>query len=289
MGKLDRIRGPGEKAAMSFLLKLAAFALCAYVAILLAAYFGQRRLMYLPDRTRTPPAEIGLADVLERTLVTTDGAKIILWYGKARPGNPTLLYFHGNAGSLAMRGERMRRFMNEGWGVAMMSYRGFSGSTGSPSEAANLADARLAYDTLISEGVDPKALILYGESLGTGIAARIATERPAAGLILEAPYTSIIEIAVRAYPFLPVRGLLWDRYETRTYIADVRIPLLVLHGERDGVIPVGMGRELIKLANEPKRLVVLSNAGHNDVYIDGNPGLDAVRSWIGELKRPKVN
>ena len=162
--------------------------------------------------------------------------------------------------------------MNEGWGVAMMSYRGFRGSTGSPSEAANLADALLAYETLISEGVDPKALILYGELLGTGIAARIATERPAAGLILEAPYTSIVEIAVRAYPFLPVRGLLWDRYETRTYIADVRIPLLILHGERDGVIPVAMGRELIKLANEPKRLVVLPNAGHNDVYVDGNPG-----------------
>ena len=146
-------------------------------------------------------------------LKTPDGARLVAWYGKAKPGQPTLLYFHGNAGSLAVRAERIRRFMDEGWGVYMMTYRGYGGSTGSPSETANVADARLAYGALVQEGVDPASIILYGESLGTGVAVRLATERPAGGLILDAPYTSIVEVAAQAYPFLPVRYFLKDRYE----------------------------------------------------------------------------
>jgi hypothetical protein len=270
---------------MSLLVKLALFALAAYAAILLAAYLGQRRLMYFPDRTHTLPAQVGLPGVQERFLETPDGARVMAWYGKARPGEPTLLYFHGNAGSLAARAERIRRFMDEGWGVYMMTYRGYGGGTGSPSETANVADARLAYDALVREGVDPASIILYGESLGTGVAARVATERPAAGLILDAPYTSIVDIAAKAYPYLPVRHVLKDRYETKTYVGQVRMPLLILHGERDPVIPVAMGRELLALANAPKRLATFPKAGHSDIYIDGNPALDAVRDWIGELRR----
>ena len=274
---------------MSLLVKLAVFALCAYAAILVAAYLGQRRLMYFPDRAYTRPTEVGLMDVEERVLKTPDGARVITWYGKAQPGKPTLLYFHGNAGSLAVRAERIRRFMNEGWGVCMMSYRGYSGSKGSPTETANVADARLAYGALVQDGVDPASIILYGESLGSGVAVRLATERPTGGLILDAPYTSILEVAEQAYPFLPVRHFLKDRYESRNYIGQVRTPLLILHGELDPVIPVAMGRELLQLANEPKRLVTFPFAGHSNIYVDGNPALDAVRAWIGELKLPKLN
>ena len=274
---------------MSLLVKLVVFALCAYAAILVAAYLGQRRLMYFPDRAYTRPAEVGLMDVEERVLKTPDGARVITWYGKAQPGKPTLLYFHGNAGSLAVRAERIRRFMNEGWGVCMMSYRGYSGSKGSPTETANVADARLAYGALVQDGVDPASIILYGESLGSGVAVRLATERPTGGLILDAPYTSILEVAEQAYPFLPVRHFLKDRYESRNYIGQVRTPLLILHGELDPVIPVAMGRELLQLANEPKRLVIFPFAGPSDIYVDGNPALDAVRAWIGELKLPKLN
>jgi fermentation-respiration switch protein FrsA (DUF1100 family) len=245
--------------------------------------------MYFPDRAYTLPAQAGLLDVEERVLKTPDGSRVIAWYGKAKPGEPTLLYFHGNGGSLAVRAERIRRFMGEGWGVYMMSYRSYGGSTGSPSEVANVADARLAYGALLLEGVEPTSIILYGESLGTGIAVRIATERPAAGLILDAPYSSIVELAAQAYPFLPVRYVLKDRYETEKYIRQVQMPLLILHGERDPVIPVAMGRELLRLANEPKRLVTFPLAGHSNIYVDGNRGLDAVRTWIGDLKRPKLN
>jgi uncharacterized protein len=275
----------GQKAAMSFLIKLAVAALCAYALIVLAAYFGQRRLMYFPDRMRTLPAQVGLRDVEERLLKTPDGTRVVAWYGRAKPGKPTILYFHGNAGSLANRAPRVERFMNEGWGVYMMSYRGYSGGGGSPTEGANVADARLAYGALVQEGVDPGSIIIYGESLGSGVAVRLATERPAAGLILDAPYSSIVDVAAAAYPYLPVRWLLADRYESRRYIAQVHMPLLILHGERDRVIPVNMGRELLALANEPKRIATFPNAGHSDIYLEGNPALEAVRRWIGELPR----
>jgi uncharacterized protein len=268
---------------MSFLIKLAVGVACVYALVACAAYFGQRRLMYFPDRARTPPAQAGLANVAEHLLRTPDGARIVVWYGKARPGQPTLLYFHGNGGGLVERAPRIERFMGEGWGVYMMAYRGYAGSSGSPSEAANVADARLAYGALVHEGVDPKSIILYGESLGSGVAARIATERPVAGLILDAPYTSVVELAARAYPYLPVRALLQDRYETDQVIAQVKAPVLILHGERDWVIPVAMGRALARLANEPKRLVLFPNGGHSDLYINGNNALDAVRDWVRGL------
>ena len=138
--------------------------MCSFVV---AGYFGQRKLMYFPDRARVQPAEVGLAGVEERVLKTPDGARVIAWYGKAQPGQPTLLYFHGNGGSLSIRAERIRRFMAEGWGVYMMTYRGYGGSTGKPTEVNNVADARLAYGALVLEGVAPNAIIAYGESLGT--------------------------------------------------------------------------------------------------------------------------
>jgi fermentation-respiration switch protein FrsA (DUF1100 family) len=227
---------------------------------------------------------MGLVGVGERAIETPDGARLIAWYGKARPGKATLLYFHGNGGSLAIRASRIARFMDEGWGIYMMTYRGYGGSTGAPSEAANVADARLAYAALLNEGVPARSIVVYGESLGSGIAVRIAAERPVGGVILDAPYTSIVDVAAKAYPFLPVRLFLIDRYETTRYIASIKAPLLILHGERDGVVPVGMGREVARMAPEPKRLVVFPNGHHSDLYINGNNAIDAVRSWIDSLR-----
>ena len=273
---------------MSLPVKIAVFALCAYAAIVLAAYLGQRRLMYFPDPERIQPAEEDLPGVSERILKAPDGARLVVWYGAAKPGKPTILYFHGNAGGLADRAPRIQRFMDQGWGVYMLAYRSYGGSTGNPTETKNVADARLAYGALVQEGIDPASIVIYGESLGTGVAVRLATERPAAGLILDAPYTSVVEIAAQGYPVLPVRLLLKDRYETRKYLAQVHMPLLIMHGERDRVIPVAMGRELFKLANEPKRLATFPNAGHSNIYVDGNPALAAVKTWIGELELKRL-
>lgn len=236
-----------------------------YGAVVLTAWGMQRQLVYMPDPTRVAPAAIGLTGVEERWLQAPDGVRVAAWHGRARPGEPTLLYFHGNGGNLSMRRERFRRFMERGWGVYMMSWRGYSGSGGVPSEAANHADARLAYADLAGSGVAARDVVIYGESLGTGVAARLALDAPAGGLILDAPFTSIVDIGASQYPFLPVRLLLAHRYETIRIIGGVRLPLLVVHGEADRIVPVEMGRKVFAAAvnaAEPRRLVTLPGAGH---------------------------
>jgi fermentation-respiration switch protein FrsA (DUF1100 family) len=269
---------------MSLVIKLALIVAIGWVLLGLAAYLGQRRLMYFPNRERIPPAAAGLFEVAEKVLATPDGERVVAWTGKAAAGQPTLLYFHGNGGGLLERAERIRRFRREGWGVLLMAYRGYAGSSGSPSERANLADGRLAYGALLAEGVAQKDIILYGESIGTGVAAHLAAELPAGGLVLEAPFTSAVEVGARAYPFLPVSLLLKDRYETRNCIGRVRMPLLILHGEQDNTIPVAMARELFRLANEPKRLATFPAGGHSDLYLDGNGALAVVKDWLAGVR-----
>jgi len=270
---------------MSTLVKILAAIVSVYLLVALVMYMGQRRLMYFPDAKHVLPGHAGLANVSERILNAPDGARNIVWYGKAKPGQPTLLYFHGNGGGLAERADRIQRFMGQGWGIYMMAYRGYAGSTGYPTEANNIADARRAYDALVQEGVPPSSIILYGESLGTNVATRMAAEKASSGLILESPYTSVLEIALTDYPFLPVRLLLSDRYETDKVIPQVRVPVLILHGKQDDVIPVAMAHRLVKLANEPKRLVILPEGEHSDLYLDGNNALPVVRDWIKGLGR----
>ena len=200
-------------------------------------------------------------------------------------GSPTLLYFQGNGGTLELRSETISRYLARGRGMFMMSYRGFSGSTGAPSEAANVADAKLAYDTLIKDGVSPDDIILYGESLGTGVAIQVAREKMVAGVILDSPYTSILELASQYYPWLPVSLLLEDRYESIRYIRDVHVPIFILHGEADDVVPVEMGRRLFAAANEPKELKTIPGGGH--VIHDG-PTSEIVNRWIDRLRAGRL-
>ena len=257
-----------------------------YALILVAGYLGQRRLLYFLDPRRTEPATAGLADVREMTISTPDGQKLIAWYGKAKPGKPTLLFFHGNGGALEHRGLLMRKYLDHGYGMFMLTYRGFGGSTGSPTEKDNVADAGLAYDRLMSEGVPPTSIILYGESLGSGVATQVAKTKRAAGLILDSPFTSVTDRAAEIYPFLPVRLLLADRYESSRHIRDVRMPLLIIHGEADQVVPVRMGRALFALANEPKSIATFPGGGHNNHDLYGS--FEAVTRWITKLPHRSV-
>ncbi len=260
-------------------------ALALYAMAVVVMYAAQRRFIYFPEPGRTSPAAAGLPDVSERIIATPDGEKVVAWYGKAQRGQPTLLYFQGNGGTLELRSETISRYLARGRGMFMMSYRGFSGSTGAPSEAANVADAKLAYDTLIKDGVSPDDIILYGESLGTGVAIQVAREKMVAGVILDSPYTSILELASQYYPWLPVSLLLEDRYESIRYIRDVHVPIFILHGEADDVVPVEMGRRLFAAANEPKELKTIPGGGH--VIHDG-PTSEIVNRWIDRLRAGRL-
>jgi fermentation-respiration switch protein FrsA (DUF1100 family) len=266
---------------MAGLTKVAAAGLVVYGLVVLAAWLGQRQLMYHPDPTRTPPATIGLRDTREETLVSDDGTNLLAWTTPARPGMPTILYFHGNAGNLAGRANRFARYQAQGFGLYMMSWRGYSGSAGNPSEAANVADAVAAYRVLVARGIAPGSIVVYGESLGSGVAVQLAARHPVGAIVLDAPYTSIVDVAILTYPYLPVRPLLVDRYESDRHIASVRAPVLILHGERDAVIPVEMGRTLYRLANEPKRLATYPQGNHVD--LDDYGAVDDVTRWLRSI------
>jgi len=268
------------KKGLSPVLEAAGLLVVIAVLALAALWLGQRRLIYFPSTARIAPESVGLAGVVEQVLETADGNRLICWWSRAASGEPTLLYFHGNGGSLAERADRIRFFRQHGLGIFMMSYRGYGGSTGSPTEAANVADAKRAHDWLLASGIRPERLVLYGESLGSGVAVQVALDKPVAGLILDAPYTSIADLGAEVYPFLPVRLLLWDRYNTIEYIPRVRAPLLVLHGERDRTVPLAMGKRVFEAAAGPKRLATFPAAGHSDHNYYGS--YEVVLAWLGE-------
>jgi pimeloyl-ACP methyl ester carboxylesterase len=267
---------------MLLIIKLVTGLFAVYAVIAVAAFILQRRLMYYPDPERISPAAFNLPGVTERVIDTPDGARLVSWYAPAGPGQPTILYFHGNAGNLASRSERVRRYVARGYGVMFLSYRGYNGSTGNPSESANVADAKLAYDALIADGVAPDDIIVYGESLGSGVAVQIAADNEIGGLVLDAPYTTIVDVAAQAYPYLPVRPFIFDRYETLRYLPRVQAPLLVLHGEEDRIIPVEMGKAVYAAANAPKEIATFPHAGHSDHHVYGS--YDELFRWIDALR-----
>lgn len=267
---------------MQLIMKLATGLFAFYAVVAVAAFVLQRRLMYFPDPERVSPASFNLPGVGEHIIDAPDGARLVSWYAPATPGQPTILYFHGNAGNLANRSERLRRFRGRGYGVLFLSYRGYGGSTGSPSERANVADAKLAYDALIGDGVAADDIIVYGESLGSGVAVQLAATNEVGGLVLDAPYTTIVDVAARVYPYFPVRPFVFDRYETVRFLPRVKAPLLVMHGEQDRIIPVDMGKAVYAAANEPKEIVTFPRAGHSDHHLYGS--YDELFRWIDALR-----
>jgi len=268
---------------MSMVLVALLFAVVAYCAFAIAMYKGQHLLVYRMDSRRIAPQRAGLTDVDELMLDTPDGQKLIAWHGKARRGQPTILYFHGQAGALARRSDRIRRYRAAGLGVLIVAYRGFSGSTGTPSEAANVADALMAYDWLVTRGVTASDIVVYGESLGTGVAAQVAAQRPISGLVLDSPFTALSELAAARHPYLPVKRFIFDRYDTLSHIAKADAPVLVLHGEKDPIVPLPMALRVFEAIPGPKRMVTFSEGRHLDHGRFGS--MDVVLRFLGERTR----
>lgn len=255
-------------------------ALALYAAVVALFYLAQGALLYPAGREKVGAREAGLAGFEDVTLETEDGERIVGWYRPAEPGRATLLYFHGNGGSLLNRRDRAKLLTQGGRGLLIVSYRGYSGSTGTPSEAGLRADARAAYDWLAARA-PAERIVLYGESLGSGVAVRLATERKVAGVILDAPFTSAADVAGHHYWYLPV-WLLRDQYRSIERVHELEAPLLVMHGDRDGVIPVALGERLFAAAPEPKRFVKLAGVDHVSVLEEG--GLEPVRAFLDEVE-----
>jgi fermentation-respiration switch protein FrsA (DUF1100 family) len=267
---------------MAILKSILVFLLIGYGAMVALAYFAQRALMYFPDRTRTPPAQAGLPEAKEVVIETADGEKLVAWYVPAAEGRPVVLYFHGNGGALVHRIRRFRGLIANGNGLIALSYRGYGGSSGSPTEEGLLADAAVAY-AFAAARYPAQRIAVFGESLGTGVAIWLAAEKPVARVVLQAPYTSIVEVAAAAYPFLPVRFLLKDSYRSDERIGGVSAPVLVIHGERDRVVPIEYGERLYALIRAPKKFVRFPEGGHVD--LDQHGALDIIQSFLAEPSR----
>ncbi len=229
----------------------------------------EKRLIFYPSRTIiATPADEGLAydDV---TFTTSDGVRLNGWFVPGKPGSATLLWFPGNAGNISHRVENIKLLHNLlGIHVFIFDYRGYGRSGGRVSEEGTYRDAEAAYRYLRSrQDLDPSKMVFFGRSLGAAVAVETALKTRCAGLILESPFTSIREMANHVVPLI---GFLFrTRYDSLSKIKKLHVPLLILHGDRDEIVPFSMGRRLFEAANEPKEFYTIRGAGHNDTYIVG--------------------
>ncbi|MGD9867155.1 MAG: alpha/beta hydrolase [Hyphomicrobiales bacterium] len=240
-----------------------------YAVVCAVAYFVNRMFMFFPDAERVQPAEAGLENVAEVDFKAADGTPLVAWWAKAPEGRPTVLYFHGNAGNASSRGYKIKIIMESGYGVFYLNNRGYGGSQGQPGEAANVKDAFAAYDHLVAEGVDPRDIFVYGESLGSGQAVKLGAEKPVAAIGLEAPLMSTVHVGKRTYWFLPLGLILRDRFDNLRNVRSVKAPVVVVHGKHDEVIPLSHGEAVFAAANEPKEFVLIPDAGHSDLFNRG--------------------
>lgn len=244
---------------------LKSFLLIVIVLLCLAtlAFVLQRYFIYFPHNNIPKVAKS--SEFREVTIVTSDGLSLLSWYKKASSNHPTILYFHGNAGNIALRKDALKPLTSAGYGLLLLEYRGYGGNHGMPSENGFYKDARAALKFLATKGVKSTQVILFGESLGAGVATLIATEYPVCAVILQAPFTSLKDVRKHHYPWLPFE--LWDKYDSLSRIKSVNAPLLVLHGLNDEVVPFSQGEKLYNSAQNPKKMKAFLKSGHNNLQL----------------------
>ena len=223
-----------------------------YFFILISTYIFQRNLLYHPSENNYSGDKLDVS-ITKVKVTTQDNIELLSWYhNKDIDKHKTILFLHGNAGSLENRIHKINHFKDMNVNFLLVAWRGFSGNKGKPTEKGLYEDARSAVTWLKSRGVKENNIIIYGESLGTGVATEIAQNKNFAGIILESPFTSMIDAGKDKYPYLPVRLLLKDKYESDKKIKNINRPILIMHGKVDNIVPFHMGKRIYELANEPK-------------------------------------
>ena len=217
-------------------------------------------------------------------LQTSDGLSLLAWYlPPAEPDGFVVLYLHGNGGHIGHRGERLRKFHAAGWGALLLEYRGYGGNPGTPTEAGLVLDAEAGLAAVQARGIAPERTVLWGESLGTHLAVRLAAGRDVAAVLLESPFTSVAALARRQYPFVPVDLFLKDRFDTLAFIGAVRSPVLIMQGGRDRLVPNANGQKLFASVTAPKEIWLAPEADHDTLAMSG-----AVETAIAFVRRQKI-
>lgn len=251
------------------------------LAFVLLLTLFQDRFIYFPDITRSDLTAAGLRRVAETHVATEDGLRLLAWtLPPADGGKPLVLYLHGNSGNLQGLRHRVAQLEALGWGAMFLEWRGYGGNPGSPGEAGFLRDARAALGAIAAQGVAPGRIVLWGESLGTGIAIALAAEQPRAigAVLLESPYTSLLAVAAGHFPWLPLHWLLRDHYDSLARIGAITVPILIMTGGRDVVIPPWMSERLAAAARAPVERRLVPEAGHADLI--QAVGIDVVADFL---------
>lgn len=255
-----------------------------YLLMVLLVAINQRSMIYHPGSTRTRPEDADVPEMVPVPIRSADGWIATSWYAPPKnPSRATIVIFHGNGGTLADRAFKARLFLDAGYGVFLAEYRGYGGNAGSPSEKGLYADADAAMRWLTGQGVPLRRLVLYGESLGAGVAMEMAIRYAVSALVLECPFTSVPDLAP-GYVLPPLAQLLVvDRYENLVKAPGLRMPLLVIHGEQDPLVPVVMGHAVLNAAGAEKEGVFLPQGAHNDLwdYGAGKRALDFLARQLG--------
>ncbi|VAX30507.1 hypothetical protein MNBD_NITROSPIRAE01-742 [hydrothermal vent metagenome] len=244
--------------------------LALFIFIIFASGCSKNFVYYPEKELISSPSNAGL-DFKDLSLTTEDGVKINAWYVPYRDSEGVLLWFHGNAGNMGNRVNLLKRLHEElKINILLVDYRGYGKSEGEISEEGTAKDALAAYDYLLTRrDINLKQIFIFGRSLGSAVAVRLASEVQSAGLILEAPFTSVRDMVSEVLPWLPFKGLISIKYDSLSKIKSVKIPLLIMHGDQDKVIPYKQGEALFAAANTPKTFYTVKGAAHNNAHIVG--------------------
>ncbi len=256
------------------------FFIFSYVTLIGVAYVLQRKLIYFPLKTR--PSLKNLEEIYTEVHVQTkDQLELTHWY--ARRGQPYIVVFHGNGGNIEGRGYRFKFLVDQGYSVLLASYRGYGDNPGQPTEKDLISDSALVLEWLFKkEGISSKEVVLFGESLGSGVAIALAAQYPVKALIFDGAFSSASDVGQSAYPFLPVQWLMKDRWDSESRIQKVKSPLLFIHSKKDSIVPFRFAHKLFQVANEPKKHIWLEDSGHNT-----NLEIESVRKSIIDFLQSK--
>ncbi len=274
--------------ARKILIRLGRYALIIFAGMFFYVMFWEDRLIYFP--TKYPygywdaPKKSSIP-IEEVNFSAGDGTKLHGWFARAKGPRVTLLFFHGNAGNLSDRYDWVQDLASLPADVFIIDYRGYGKSEGEPSEKGFYQDALGAYRYLVEERkVSPERLVIYGKSLGAAPACELALRKPCAGLILQAPFTNIAHMSSEVIPYLPLRWFVRTKYDNLDKISKITAPKLIVHGARDRVIPVWMGKKLYEVATEPKTLRIFDDADHNDfISLHGKGLIELFREFVDRI------
>ena len=238
-----------------------------YIIVGILLFFIQRKILFNKSNKPNKPEEYGLKEVKEVFIETSDNIKLISWFCSPKKNLPLLIYFHGNSFDIGERAYKIKRYIHKGWGVFLVAWRGYSGNRGIPTEK-NLYIDGLAALNWVKNNTDYENsnIILYGESLGSGVAVELGLKSSFKSIILEAPFTSVGDIGQMKYPIYPVKYFTLDKFDNLSKIDKIVSPLLIIHGKKDEVVPYSHSLQLFEKAKNPKKHLCVDEAMHNNLY-----------------------